>query len=95
MSRLMKSAMGFEVNMDENFEGEISKILGLVVRNSSGVAKCELRKIARTNAWVIECLWRDEQAMQAHFLSCQLQDLIALLASRSRKIVFECDGDLA
>lgn len=95
MSRLLKSAMGFEVTMDDNFEDKISKILGSVVQNSSGVAKCELRKIARTNAWVIECLWSDEQAMQAHFLSSQLQDLIVLLSSRSRKIVFKCDGTLA
>lgn len=92
MSGLMKSAMGFEVNMDDDLEGKISGILGLVERNSSGVAKCELRKVAEGNNWIIECLWNDQQAMHAHFLSCQLQELIGLLVSRSRKIVFECDS---
>ncbi|EGH99053.1 hypothetical protein ALQ34_103333 [Pseudomonas syringae pv. maculicola] len=93
MSGLVKSTMGFEVNMDDEFQVRISNILGLVVRNSSGVAKCELRKISRTNAWVIECFWHDQQSMQAHFQSFQLQELIKLLASRSRKIVFECEGE--
>ncbi|KPW71477.1 MULTISPECIES: hypothetical protein [Pseudomonas syringae group] len=92
MSSLVKSAMGFEVNMDDDFEGRISIILGLVERNASGIANCELRRVPETNSWIIECLWHDQQAMHAHFLSCQLQDLIALLISRSRKIAFECDS---
>lgn len=90
MSGLMKSAMGFEVNMDDDFEHRISTILELLISNSSGVVKCELKNISEPNRWIIECLWHDQQAMHAHFLSCQLQNLIGLLASRSRKIVFEC-----
>lgn len=91
MSGLMKSAMGFEVNMDDGFQIRISNILRLVELNSLGVAKCELSSVAAPNSWRIECLWHDQQAMHDHFVSCQLQDLIGLLASRSRKIVFECD----
>ncbi|QHF39377.1 hypothetical protein PspS34_14385 [Pseudomonas sp. S34] len=93
MSGLMKSAMGFEVSMDDDFERKISNILGLVERNALGVAKCELKRVAETNSWVIECLWHDHQAMHAHFLSCQLQDLIGLVVSKSRKIVFKCDSE--
>lgn len=90
MSGLMKSAMGFEANMDDDFEGKIADILVLVERNSSGLSQCELRRVDEGNIWIIECLWNDQQAMHAHFLSCQLQELIGLLVSRSRKIVFEC-----
>lgn len=93
MSGLMKSAMGFDVNMDDDFERKISNILDSVERNSSGLARCGLRRVAETNSWVVECLWNDQQAMHAHFLSWQLQDLIGLLVSRSRKIVFECDSE--
>jgi hypothetical protein len=93
MSGLMKSAMGFEVSMDEGLEGEICNILGLMENNSSSVAKCELRSATESNSWVIECSWRDQQAMNAHFSSCHLQDLIGLLASRSRRIVFGCDRE--
>ncbi|PKH19060.1 hypothetical protein CIB54_16705 [Pseudomonas fluorescens] len=93
MSGLMKSAMGFEVNMDDEFSDKICNILGLLESGSSGVAGCELRKVAESNSWIIEFFWRDEQSMHAHFRSCQLQELIKLLASRSRKIVFECDSE--
>lgn len=91
MSDFMKSAIGFEANMDDDFEGKIASTLGLIERNASGVASCALTRCAETNTWMIECLWCDQQAMHAHFLSGQLQDLIGLLVSKSRKIVFECD----
>lgn len=93
MSGLMKSTMGLEVDMDDDFEFRISNILNQVERNFSGVARCELRRVAESNSWIIECFWNDRQAMHAHFSSCQLQDLVGVLVSRSRKIVFECDNE--
>lgn len=54
MSGLMKSAMGFEVNMDDEFADKICNILGLLESGSSGVAGCELRKVAESNSWIIE-----------------------------------------
>lgn len=82
--------MEFEVNMDDDFESEILKMLGLVELSSPSVARCELRRIAASNKWIIECLWSDQRSMYSHFGSSQLQELIKLLVSRSGKILFEC-----
>jgi hypothetical protein len=93
MSGLMKNAIGFEVEMDDDLECEISNILALIELESSGISKCELREAAQSNNWIVECSWRDQQAMYSHFLSFHLQELISLLSSRSRKIVFECGSE--
>lgn len=90
MPSLMRTAMGFEIKMDDDFQNRISHVLELLESDSVGNATCELKKGSESDGWVGECLWHDQNAMHAHFVSSHLQDLIALLALRSRIIKFEC-----
>ncbi len=88
MSRRVSSTMQFDARMDLGFSGDILLLLDRVEDDSRQAGHCRLKQAGPANGWVIECVWQDQPAMQAHFVSQPLQDLIRLLSTRAKRIVF-------